>query len=159
MSKVYILQKDLPELKAGEEFIKEGKLYYYPSKYPVGTSLPNNGHGITFIPEIVESNTDWFKLKDEKIKIEHLKLFDKLSGTNKDEFWYQFAATKRIDFLSAERIMRAIEFIVNTNPHKFYTEEDLRKCFNDAYIFGTKEYMKNNNPKNFVEYINSINNE
>lgn len=150
MSKIYVLQKDLPDSKAGDEYIFIEKYNRY---YKNGDTQDSY-----WTPEWVHFNQQWFKEKDEKIKIEHLKLFDRLSGTNKDEFWYQFAATKRLDFVSADRIMRMIEFLINSNPPKLYTEEDMRNCFIQARLMRPlSDDSVCQVYKDCAEYINSIN--
>lgn len=57
-AKVYILQRDLPDLKAGSELHKEGEYYYYVS---------TNNRKSAYHESHVEINPDWFKLKEEKV--------------------------------------------------------------------------------------------
>lgn len=60
--KIYILQKDLPNIKAGNEFIWDDlNKSYKPKKYATDSET------ITVFNEFyVENNPDWFELREEK---------------------------------------------------------------------------------------------
>lgn len=144
MSKIYVLQKDLPDSKAGDEYVyNESHKRYFKN---------GNVQDSHWTPECVEHNESWFKEKDEKIKIEHFKLFDQLSGTNKEEFWYQFSATQRLDFCAAATITKIVQSVVNGGL--IYSEEDMRECFKESrkthplagFKYDTfEDYKKKNN--------------
>lgn len=56
-AKVYILQRDLPDIKAGTELSKKGEKYYY---------ISTNNRNSAYHESHVENNPEWFKLKEEK---------------------------------------------------------------------------------------------
>jgi hypothetical protein len=63
-SKTYILLKDLPDVKAGAEFTMDFGFYQY-GKY-------------TYYKKDVETNPEWFKLKEEKefTESQMMRMFD-----------------------------------------------------------------------------------
>ncbi len=62
----YILQKDLPSIKAGKRFSWDNKFKVYCAKTNTGAYIPKH----TFTKEEVENNTEWFlPVVEEKIKL------------------------------------------------------------------------------------------
>ena len=59
--KTYILQKDLPDSKAGNEYIYVDKNVPFPAFFLNGLIFQSY-----WMPSVVENNPEWFKLKVEK---------------------------------------------------------------------------------------------
>jgi len=102
----YILQKGLPDLKAGAEFTKVDS-DIKPTAYVHNTTSIPTTNGKTwkcfiYEPELVENNPEWFKLKEEK-------------RTFKD--W--------------DEVIEGLTGIKNFMSN-FYTIGDMRRCFNEA---------------------------
>jgi hypothetical protein len=106
-NKTYVLLKDLPDAKAGSEYVYNNtyKRYY----------LDGNVLGSYWDAEYVENNPDWFKLKqpveDKRIEVSKFCKFD--TKNTGEDFYYQFCASKPIPKEFSEQICRAIEYVVN----------------------------------------------
>jgi len=140
----YILQKDLPNLKAGSEFMPIADCYANIS----------SAEQIHFHKDYVENNSTWFLPKEERIAISDFKC----AGTWPDCTIcdYKFTASKSIDNQKYAAIIKAIEIIVNRDDEGFtgllpkfksfddfnleqdmkvmqakykWTDDDMRKCF------------------------------
>lgn len=101
-NKVYVLQKDLPDCKAGNNFISQndGK-YYYTS---------NNNKTISVYADIVENNPEWFLLKEDKLKEEEITV--KYAGFEGNNIFYEVSIPKHYE-PTVPKITYAIESVVN----------------------------------------------
>ena len=143
-TKTYILQHDLPDSKAGDEYVwDEDECAYYKNGNTL-LSYWTSAH--------VENNPDWFRLKlkeDESIKINcicyHSESVDKHPI-------YAFIATKRINPDKYPLIIKAIETVINNNSEWVdliddannnrlytitdmkYTDKDMEDCFNESRV-------------------------
>lgn len=148
--KVYILQKDLPDGKVGDEYILVDNLYY------------RNGHtwDSYWTPEVVEDNTDWFILKT---------VVPKVASFTEDENFIRFYLNKGfVEAISKERLAELLILNQENNlmtkdevingEHKDYSEKEYlefgEECFNAA--------RKNNSEwhflyKSFSDFMNDKN--
>lgn len=58
----YILQKDLPDYEAGEEFVYSKNSLYYEA-----SNTDKDGCRGKWPPSYVENNPEWFKLKEDNV--------------------------------------------------------------------------------------------
>ena len=108
MNKVFILQKDLPDCKAGTEFthLKGTNIYDCGSDDETGRDKI-----IRYGVSEVENNPEWFKEKQQPAKVTDFKC---LPTTEK--LWpYQFKLNKPIPSDKTEAVKQAIESVLNRN--------------------------------------------
>lgn len=112
MSKTYILQQDLPYVKAGVEYQQDENGNYYCSDVEFRGSIK----GDTLHKDIVENNHPWFKRKeDSPIKVTNL-----LSTKNSNSFTVYLS--EPVDSILPEKfedVKRAIEDALNSVSFNF----------------------------------------
>jgi hypothetical protein len=163
MNKIYILQKDTLRafslqdhvLPAGTEveFIPQFQRYASKSKW-------------TFSKDFVENNPDWFKLKEDAVV---LLIGDGpyKSVMEKYPFKYDLFSTHEFKDTSKERIVDAIQNILNDKPQtvflnldlrnapKMYTEQEVLEREEKAFTKGRETESYTWIYSNFSEYKNS----
>ena len=160
--KVYILQKDLPYYKAGEELTLNAGYYEMEVK---------NGYSRywQWPVDYVENNPDWFKLKGEG-NMDSAPFVSKIIEA-KDSLWVEIGFSKVTFGDSVWKIMmskkKLAEMIISESKGKLFNDgdEDVSKqvtykeylqfgedCFNAARKNNSEWYYKF---KNFSDYMNS----
>ncbi len=107
-NKVYILQKDMGDLRAGAKFEKIGNNYLLISHYA------------TIMPQTIENNPDFFMpeenkpKEEERITVNHLEPIEQMTGLSSiKDFYYDFKTSKPIPKDKFPKIKEAIESVVN----------------------------------------------
>jgi len=122
----YILQKDLPYIKAGMKYAKK-KMFHYTgddiSYYPVDEQFHNIQYRI--YGEFVENNFEWFIEQEENVL-------------------YKIQAAK--DLLYEHGFLGKFKF----------TEEDMRKCFERARELATPYIGSGYFIKDFDAYLSTL---
>ncbi len=130
--KTYILQKDLPNAKAGTEFtlVSTGVVYSYDS---------NNGDKSFYWSKDIENNPEWFLPKQqekERIGISNIFRDHSSSDKNPNNNLYCFLVSKEYPKIKIEQytlIKQAIESILNNE--EVDKVEEKQKPENDNYVF------------------------
>lgn len=116
MDKIYVLQKDLPGVKAGTEYINHPKAVnrWYPDNcYEHGKLILDNLsiHGL--ITSDIVDNPDFFKLKQEdKIEVEEICVRENSFG-----YGTLIKTSQPIPSEKYLPIKKAIEFVLQYNDH------------------------------------------
>lgn len=135
----YILQKDLPDAKAGAEFVFDGQQSY---EY--------NFNGVEFTSffnkEYVENNPEWFKEKSQppvkRIAIEYFNC----NNTGKGWSQYNFGVnTPQINVEQEAKIKKAIEFVLNPEP------ENKKEEGTEQKEYGILEGIRKGDPHEYSE--------
>ena len=128
MSKpTYILQKDLPDYNAGEEFEFDG--LYYTAKTKCADGVKGS-----WSPLYVENNPTWFLPKQEKQTQERIEVIALNKGREFDEppgkeYCYTFRTNKLVDFNKFPDIEKAIEQVINNDEPPVFNIDDLDDIF------------------------------
>lgn len=127
MNKTYILQKDLPTVKAGTKF----ELNDNGDQYVCVDEAGKCGH---FFKETVESKPDWFI--EEKPKTAEIVYFAR-HRRNNDPCWYEVSSSEPIPQEKFPQIKAAIEKVLNDDclfdAEKINTQVDKIKIAADAF--------------------------
>lgn len=97
MSKTYILQKDLPGLKAGAPFVYDGDRFYDSGQSDIYGEVNH------YIPECVENNPEWFLPEENKNWV--CDKHDKKEWSCAKEHGYEFHI-KIDDFMTTPKIKK-----------------------------------------------------
>lgn len=127
----YILQKDLPNIKAGAEFDQKkinDNVYY-------AREIDSMNDYYHYHKNFVENNPEWFKLKEEKMYITNIHFQDQGSVTN-ISFTIQNVNDKKVINVSA--IIDLVEKVLNRNIEQ---ENYPKTCF---YTYKDGNYTKIN---------------
>lgn len=130
--KIYILQKDAFGIKAGSEFKPVSALSY--------SYIDNPHFHIELEKDFVENNPEWFLLKKDYIEWV-------LSDWHLTSNGVELIIPSEID----GKLLKKIKVIRNDFK---YTEEDMRKCFEEARLTNAVVGFKYNM---FEDYLKSIN--
>ena len=138
-AKTYILMKDLPDSKVGDEYIW---VDYHEAYYLNGDT--NKSY---WIDKCVENNPTWFKLKEE----ERLKVAVVGSGLSGDCLTVKVWPFKREEAIFKEKhvaIQKAIEDILNEEPEP--TPQNIKEEKPEwemlSYEFNNRVYIPNTEP-------------
>ena len=109
-NKVYILQKDLPRIKAGSEgIVNESGILCFTKKVDGAVSMP----AYAFPPQDIIDFPDWFKLKEAE-EDKRIVVMDFHKGhSNSIEVWYYLATNIEAPQEKYEAVKKAIEFVIN----------------------------------------------
>jgi len=165
-NKTYILQKDLPDAKAGTELIFDGEnCYDYNSDR---TDTTDNVTISWYKKHFVENNPEWFKLKQQPVEDKRI-VISELSRANtfgENGFRYDFYTDKNIPQERYEAVKQAIERELNNEKPFSY---DVKVSVPDVgeikdlgvELFKLKrdnEALKSINKQftEHIEYLNSV---
>jgi hypothetical protein len=114
---VYVLQRDLPNVKAGTEFKKVSALAY--------ASIESGKWHVEYCNEIIENNPEWFKKKEEPIKERvEVSTFHKVAREPEHEdYLYAFYTNKKFDKELFPAIKQAIEAVLNPSQREIVDKE------------------------------------
>lgn len=117
----YILQKDLPDSKTGDEYIWVDYYQRYYKNADIEDSY--------WTKESVENNPEWFKLKEEKIKVINIET-DGFYAKEPKEFLLRIVTNKIVGREKMPSIKEAIERVLNNKEdEKKYSIQDMEKCW------------------------------
>ncbi len=121
-NKIYILQKDLPDISAGAEFKRENNKSNLFAYGPVN----KNGNFVyyDYTESFILSKPDWFKLKEEPVleKTERLFVFHNSVGPNSTErieVKESDLTQQQKDLLLGELVLKW-EYNTSENRNKFF---------------------------------------
>ena len=149
--KVYILQKDLPNSKVGDEYVLGRCNAYYKNA--------NECEGF-WLKEYVENNPDWFLPKEEVKPL--------VTRCNYDSYSVYFYINDKAPAIELSKEILADILIAHQRGElhftdgKFYSEKEYlelgEECFNAARINDTGWYVKYKSFSDFMNYKNRVNN-
>jgi len=156
----YILQKDLPEAKAGTEYRNIMGVLCYKTDlvipdctHPDAPSFTKSILSFDVRRKIYLDDQEWFKLKEDRIEV---KNFIQTCGIGISDIRYQFELKGEIDKKDYNKIKRAIEFVLNDGYENFYTVEDMYKCFIAGHNNGIKTVPRGMDQA-AAQYVESLN--
>lgn len=165
MSTTYILQKDLPDVFAGERFIKNetGSAYYLPSKY-TRTGYNHYNYPVEFI----ERNPEWFKKEEPENTVFNLGAITvQLATIEKIE--KAFNAARELDKYDAYKFKTYTDYAIHLwegecrktpiqfyNSQNKYTKEDMIGCWMEAMRAFRNSVPLGEPSVYFEDYIKSL---
>lgn len=128
---IYILQKDTVVSKAGDEFNSEkcirmdGQVYDENDYYYVNSITHEN-----FTKHDVENNSEWFKLKEESVKVLDI-INDGYTATSLQQHHLQVTLNRFIPCSQLPKVKEAIERLLNEDiiTEKMFTLRQMEDCW------------------------------
>lgn len=118
---IYILQKDLPDSKAGDEYIWVDYYQRYYKNADIEDSY--------WTKESVEDNLTWFKLKEESVKVLDI-INDGYTATSVKKHHLKVTLNRLIPSTQLPKVKEAIERVLNNEGYeKKYSIQDMEKCW------------------------------
>jgi len=155
MSKTYILQKDLPGVKAGREIVDEGLFVFCEPTTRFERMY-------RFLKEEIENNTEWFLPKEDSKEYEILERFDnkifhlqldvsEIKSIRRLSDGVVFSVGDRISFKEEDRC-EINGFIINNNGLRV-VGEDKPLGYKNFYtvLFNLKDIQHFKQPKLYTE--------
>lgn len=102
---IYVLQKDMPNLSKGSELIKADNGWYYVDR-------DNFGMYFSLFNKVVENNTEWFKLKEESVKVLDI-INDGYTATFVKKHHLKVTLNRFIPSTQLQKVKEAIEKVLN----------------------------------------------
>jgi len=156
--KVYVLLKDLPDLKAGQEYVEcpqpAGTRYYMArDKFKHNMAV----EGKIYTADTVENTPEWFQLKqqhtiegDKRIEVSNLQYYGKFTA----DYKYIFQFCLNVDNIPSEKyeaVKQAIERVLNDEVDKsFSLAQAIQRVVENKYHvlhdFVYQDLIKNQKP-------------
>lgn len=163
---VYVLKKDLPDAKIGDEYVLQGDRYY--NSRSLNQSSPVIEHNSYFTWQVY-AMPDWFELKEERIKVTGSVSVN----TNDERIEFGFDYEGHHSRINATRKQWYELFKRNANAlcDNKYSKEDMKLCDDNAYWRGIetqqqqllsqinrdKDYSNFTTRLSFEDFVNSLN--
>jgi hypothetical protein len=136
---IYILQKDLPDAKAGDEYELRGDTYRPLTAEQSSSPVIETN---SYFKWQVENNPEWFKKKEEPKERVEVSTFHKVARVPEHEdYLYAFYTNKKFDKELFPAIKQAIEAVLNPNKDTQVSKVPEAKVLSniDAYQMGLKD--------------------